>query len=285
MEPSETANSDIVDPHVSAGKTSTTDLRDGLDLARLNDLLLFVREKLTTDVYGNFHISGDRLAKDGRHTQLKEVVELSERLAAVATILHDKQKDTAMESAKTARKAGRPSAVQLRTTVQQEMETFLRDRSIEYERVEERFKHRVQKVEAQMEKAKAERAAAEKQRLDMEQKYNQLLDRIVDKQRALDDRIRNVLADKYAALTDGVYGLEEREMDVQKRLSWLEDGGASTEDKLTQLEAKIDSRFDQMGQKIAGAKATADSVYKWAVQHEQSHKENRYVDRLANICS
>lgn len=57
-------------------------LTDGLVYNRLNELLASITEKLTTDVYGNFYIRGSHTVKDGRHTQLREVVELRDLLEA-----------------------------------------------------------------------------------------------------------------------------------------------------------------------------------------------------------
>lgn len=84
-----------------------------VDAAKLNRLLDFVRERLTTDVYGNFNIQGDRLAKDGRHTKLREVVELNGLLQDVKGLLERKNETLGMETPHEGRKTGKPSGSQM----------------------------------------------------------------------------------------------------------------------------------------------------------------------------
>ena len=85
-----------------------THLED-LDIPKINELLEFLLERLTTDVYGNFHLKGQRLAKDGRLMQLQEVVALKDELEKLRTIVERKIEATNMESAKEAKRNGKLS--------------------------------------------------------------------------------------------------------------------------------------------------------------------------------
>lgn len=52
-------------------------------LSLLKSLMALVNDKLTTDVYGNFYIRGSHGARDGRHGQLREVVEMNHLMGAL----------------------------------------------------------------------------------------------------------------------------------------------------------------------------------------------------------
>ena len=129
-----------------------------IDAGKINSLLDFVRQRLTSDVFGNVNLQGDRLGKDSRHTKLREVIELSRPLEDVKGLMERKNKITAMEAAQDARKNPTPNVNQLATIqcmIKDEMEKGLRDVKIENARLTDR----VLKAEERVKKAEAEHAA------------------------------------------------------------------------------------------------------------------------------
>lgn len=72
------------------GYRRTTSPTDGVDYGRINTLLASINEKLTTDVYGNFYIRGSQTVRDGRHSQLREIVELKHLLEANKALMERK---------------------------------------------------------------------------------------------------------------------------------------------------------------------------------------------------
>lgn len=142
----------------SEPSTKTTTTIETIDASRINHLLEFVRERLTTDIYGNFTLQGDRLAKDGRHTQLREVVQLVGLLEKVMTFVKRDEEVAATEAAQQARRAAKPNGIQatvMRDVVKGEVGKALRDVTIETGRLRDRLT----KVEERAQKAEDDRAA------------------------------------------------------------------------------------------------------------------------------
>lgn len=170
MEPTEADSSDTTGHNNQLNPKCATDTIEGIDVGRLNELLVFVREKLTTDLLGNLTISGNKQAKDGRHTQLREVVELFQLLESVKTAMDAKNEEATSLSAKDARKAGKASGRQVnvvRSVVQEEIGSAMRDVTLEYQAL----KTGAQKSEERMKKA-------EKENVALQEKFHGLQDEL-----------------------------------------------------------------------------------------------------------
>lgn len=102
---------------------TTTPASDAIDYGRLNDLLDFITQKLTTNVYGNFYISGRHAPSDARQHQLKEVIELKSLLEANKALMERKAGNATGDTAVEGKRGGKFTSAQLaaiRTVVQQE---------------------------------------------------------------------------------------------------------------------------------------------------------------------
>ena len=145
----------------TAGQGSTIEGNkpiEAIDATKLNALLDFVRERLTSDVFGNFNLQGDRLARDGRHQQRREICELNRLLEDTKTIMERKDSVAPGGEDHEARRTSKPNVTQVavvRDIVKDELEKELRDLRIE----NERLRDDLGKAEERTKKAEKDHAA------------------------------------------------------------------------------------------------------------------------------
>ena len=137
---------------------------EDVDYNRLNNLLTFLNEKLTTDVYGNFYIRGSHTAKDGRNTQLRAVFELKDLLEANIVLMERKTCASAGDVIFEGKKGAKFTLAQLKAIVKEEQQGFASNCSAEFVALKDRFNAteiRLKKSEGENEALKARCEAME----------------------------------------------------------------------------------------------------------------------------
>lgn len=163
-----------------------------VDISSIVDLAADIRQRLSVDVYGNFEIAGAPLGRDGRHTQLREVVQLTNKIDLLVTDVLNRTDVATTETTKEAKKNAKAAASQtaaLRSMAEQQHNVRVQDLKEE----NERLKGRVTQAELQINKNTRELVALKESLRMAESDIKKDVEKSTKKQ--LDSKLKGVWDD------------------------------------------------------------------------------------------
>lgn len=233
-----------------APATATEDL----DCALANDLLQYLRELLTCDIRGNFHIKGAHTGKDGRHDRLVDVGRLIDLLEAIKTQNERKMSKSRGDGFVEGKRGGKFTSTQMATVtnlVQQQIQEQLAVSTNSTSRIRV-LEDRLGATEACLKQTEQENEA----RLKKIQHENEILRNEINRANetltwdpvsmGLLQRLENVsdevkgLRKRVAVTEDAVkVGVDGNIEDLQARVKVIEDGWkAGLDERIAQVSAK-----------------------------------------------
>lgn len=246
-------DTDSVAAALTEEEVTTALQTDGVDYARLNELLLFITKRLTTDVHGNFFIKGSHSAKDGRHTQLREVFELKNLLEAVKALMERKSSVPAGDAVVEGKRASKFTSAQLaaiRSLVQQEQQSCSTNPAAQ----NLALKARMDATEARLKKSEEENVALTKKVQDLEARQGR------------------VTQAHGADVREDIQALEADAEKQAQCLRLLSRGQSDSDQRTSEIEWQVESMRDHIdgGEARAIASASSERMDAHVVATDQS---------------
>lgn len=231
-------------------------VQDGLDPAKVNDLLENVNKRLAGGLHGSFFEHGSRLEETARHSQLETLFEvkslLSDNLAMMQKQTHKSEGEGEIQS-KAVSKGNTNLIATIKNVVQQQLADKLRDLVITNQRLEERL-------------AKAE--AANKA---LEMKVNNVPGKASSKAATAKKNVTEELAEKVRSLTMSSERWEDRLAKAEATTQTLE----FRTDGLENCLGETYSYTDENGDEVVDTKASILERLK-ALEEWQEYEGTRH---------
>lgn len=208
-------------------------LSDGLDYYRLNELLTSITEKLTTDVYGNFYIRGSHTVKDGRQTQLREVVELRDLLEANKALMERSTGVPAGEGFMEGKKGAKFTMAQLKAVVREEQQALATNCSAEFMAL----KDRCNATDSRLKKSEEENVALKTRCEDMEER--------LWKSEQANDGMKKKIRDLEQKCASSEDGLLRKYLHLGQECTQLKQQMTASESRLKDLEKSQELRVQR----------------------------------------